>query len=99
PDVTTRVAECEILMVTYPVKNVIRKGEFFKVMPCLETGADHGMWTFQRYRTWMEKRTNWYIPDAQDHEEPDSEPAEMTAPPEKLPPRTANATAAQWATF
>lgn len=86
PDLKIQVPECEILMATYPVKNFIRKGEFFKVMPCLETGADHGMWTFQRYRTWMEKRTNWYIPNAQDHEEPDSEAADVAEPAPKLPP-------------
>src|SRR5439155_18776368 len=97
PDLKIHVPECEILMATYPVRNFIRKGEFFKVMPCLETGADHGMWTFQRYRAWMEKRTNWYIPNSQDHEEPDSEPAEMAASPEKLPPLTAKSKAAPWA--
>ena len=89
PDLKIQLPECEILMATYPVKNFIRRGEFFKVMPCLETGADHGMWTFQRYRGWMEKRTNWYIPGAEDHEEPDSEPSELAEPDPKLPPLAA----------
>ena len=39
----------------------------------LETGAEHGMWTFQRYRTWLDNRTNWSIPE-QNTEAPDAEP-------------------------
>jgi twitching motility protein PilT len=77
-DLNIRVPECEILMATHAVKNFIRNRDFFKIAAPLETGAEHGMWSFQRYRTWLENRTNWYIP-GQTPEPPDTEPAE-TAP-------------------
>ncbi|MBI4659674.1 MAG: PilT/PilU family type 4a pilus ATPase [Verrucomicrobia bacterium] len=62
PDLNIRVPECEILVPTHPVKHFIRSREFFKIVSVIETGADHGMWTFQRYRTWLERRSNWHIP-------------------------------------
>lgn len=61
-DINIRVPECEILMATNPIKNFIRTREFFKIISSLETGADHGMWTFPRYAKWLEGRTNFYIP-------------------------------------
>jgi twitching motility protein PilT len=54
------VPECEVLLSTHPVKSFIRNREFFKIQTALETGAEHGMWTFARYRTWLEKRTNFH---------------------------------------
>src|SRR5213594_364377 len=62
PDLNIQVPECEILMATHAVKNFIRNRDFFKIISSLETGAEHGMWSFQRYRSWVESRTNWYIP-------------------------------------
>lgn len=64
PDLNIRVPECEILMASHAVKSFIRNRDFFKIVSSLETGADHGMWTFQRYRAWLENRTNWQIPGA-----------------------------------
>ena len=61
-DLNIRVPECEILMATNAVKNFIRTREFFKIISAIETGADHGMWTFQRYAKWLDGRTNFYIP-------------------------------------
>src|SRR2546422_3989255 len=75
PDLNIRVPECEILMATHAVKNFIRNRDFFKIVSALETGADHGMWTFQRYRAWLDSRTNWSMP-AESPEPPDSEPVE-----------------------
>ena len=74
-DLNIRVPECEILMATHAVKNFIRNRDFFKIVSALETGADHGMWSFQRYAKWVENRTGWFIP-GQNPEPPDSEPAE-----------------------
>jgi twitching motility protein PilT len=48
-DLNIRVPECEILVATHAVKNFIRSREFFKISSALETGAEHGMWSFQRY--------------------------------------------------
>jgi twitching motility protein PilT len=82
PELNIRVPECEILMATHAVKNFVRNGDFFKISTALETGADHGMWSFHRYRGWLDNRTNWFVPN-QTAEAPDSEPAEpvVTPPP------------------
>ena len=77
-----RVPECEILTATHAVKSFIRNREFFKIAAALETGADHDMWSFQRYARWLDNRKDWHIP-GQTPEPPDSEPAEpaYSAPP------------------
>ncbi|HWC60742.1 MAG TPA: PilT/PilU family type 4a pilus ATPase, partial [Verrucomicrobiae bacterium] len=62
-DLNMRVPECEVLMATHAVKNHVRAREYFKIASALETGADHGMWTFQRYRTWMQNRKKWHTPN------------------------------------
>jgi twitching motility protein PilT len=63
-DLNLRVPECEILTTTIPVKAHLRNREFYKILSVLETGAEQGMWTWQRYRGWMEKRRQWFSPDA-----------------------------------
>jgi twitching motility protein PilT len=93
PELNIRVPECEILVPTHAVKNFIRTRDFFKITSALETGAEHGMWTFQRYRTWLDKRSNWHIP-GESPEPPDSEetPAASAPPGHGLadpPPKTA----------
>jgi len=77
-DLNIRVPECEILMATHAVKNFIRTREYFKVASALETGAEHGMWTFQRYMKWLDYRQSWHVP-GQTPELPDTEPAEAEA--------------------
>jgi twitching motility protein PilT len=84
-DLKIRVPECEVLMATHAVKNFIRNRDFFKIISALETGADHGMWSFQRYRSWVDSRKKWYIPD-EDPEPPDSEPSDANSVPHPLPP-------------
>ncbi|HEY1663646.1 MAG TPA: PilT/PilU family type 4a pilus ATPase [Verrucomicrobiae bacterium] len=83
-DLNIRVPECEILMATHAVKNFIRTREFFKIMPVIETGADHGMWTFQRYARWLESRTNFYLPaknpEPAEDRLPDDLPSAAAAP-------------------
>jgi twitching motility protein PilT len=56
PDLNICVPECEILVPSNAIKSFIRNREFFKMSSFLETGANHGMWTFQRYRAWLDKR-------------------------------------------
>jgi twitching motility protein PilT len=77
-DLNIRVPECEILVATHAVKNFIRNREFFKIASALETGAEHGMWSLQRYRSWLDTRKNWHIPgqapEPPDSEAPDSAP-------------------------
>ena len=89
-DLNILVPECEILMATHAVKNFIRTREFFKVITAIETGADHGMWTFQRYAKWLETRGNFFIP-GQNAEPPDSEPAESLPAAPALPSLTSGA--------
>jgi twitching motility protein PilT len=83
-DLNIRVPECEILMATNPVKNFIRTREFFKIITSIETGADHGMWTFQRYARWLDARTNFYIPgqspESAEDKVPDDQPASASLP-------------------
>ena len=73
-DLNMRVPECEVLVANNAVKNFIRTRDFFKIPTSLETGADHGMWTFQRYRSWLQNRKKWHLP-SELAEAPDSEPA------------------------
>ena len=80
PDLNIRVPECEVLIPSNPVKAHIRNRDFFKIISALEIGAEHGMWTFQRYCNWLEKRTNWFIP-GQIPETPDGEMEDLPAPP------------------
>ena len=85
PDLKIRVPECEILMPSNAAKAHIRNRDFFKISSVLETGAEQGMWTFQRYRNWLEKRTNWHVSD-QTAELPDSEAVEAMPAATSLPP-------------
>jgi len=85
-DLNIRVPECEVLMATHAVKNFIRNGDFFKISTALETGAEHGMWTFHRYRGWLESRKNWYTP-GQTEESPDTEPVETAVLPPPAKPQ------------
>jgi twitching motility protein PilT len=62
PDLGMRLPECEILRPTHAVKNFIRRTEFHQIPSTMETGADHGMWTFTRYRAWMASRKEWHSP-------------------------------------
>jgi len=58
------------------------------MMSSMETGAEAGMWTYQRYRTWMESKRTWHTPGDK-AEEPIAE--EMPALEESksaLPPMT-----------
>jgi twitching motility protein PilT len=80
PNLNICVPECEILKSSMSVKNFIRNRDFFKIVSSLETGAESGMWTFARYRTWLEKRTQFHILSREAEAE-----EEAVAPP-KLPP-------------
>jgi twitching motility protein PilT len=87
PDLNIRVPECEVLLATHAVKNFIRNRDFFKIASSLETGADHGMWSFQRYRSWLDNRKNWHIPGPAPEatEGESSEPAQTPARPQAFP--------------
>jgi twitching motility protein PilT len=61
PNLGICVPECEILKTSLSVKNFIRNRDFFKIVSSLETGVESGMWTFTRYRAWLEKRAHFHI--------------------------------------
>ncbi|MGP8198024.1 MAG: type IV pilus twitching motility protein PilT [Limisphaerales bacterium] len=61
PNLNICVPECEVLMATMAVKNFIRNRDFFKIISSIETGAEHGMWSYPRYRAWLDKRTNFNL--------------------------------------
>ena len=85
-DLNIRVPECEILMATHAVKNFIRTREFFKIVSALETGAEHDMWTFQRYARWLESKTDFFVP-GRDAEPPDNDlPSGGSVAPAPVPP-------------
>ncbi len=62
PAIKLRIPECEILFSNFRVKSIIREGRFFKLNDVLQTGADDKMWTFSRYRDWLQSRKKWYYP-------------------------------------
>jgi hypothetical protein len=78
------VPECEILVANTPVRAFIRNRDFFKIPQVIETGADHGMWTFDRYRRWMKEREDWVTNVAQE-DAPDESPA-VSSEKQSLPP-------------
>jgi len=89
PGLNICVPECEVLMSTLPIKNFIRNRDFFKIVNSVETGAEYGMWTFQRYRGWLDKRSSFQ--QAAREPEPEDEEAEAPArsaprPPSAPPP-------------
>lgn len=86
-DLKIRVPECEILMATHAVKNFVRNRDFFKIISALETGAEHGMWSFQRYRTWLNARKNWCFPnDIPEPAEAETQEVPDAIVPSPLPP-------------
>jgi len=79
------VPECEVLMATHPIKTFIRNRDFFKIQSTLETGADHGMWTYARYRTWLDKQTRFNTLSTEAEPETEQEPQPAKPPPVPLP--------------
>jgi twitching motility protein PilT len=81
PGLNICVPECEVLTSTMPIKNFIRNRDFFKIVNSVETGAEFGMWTFQRYRGWLDKRPSFHhVSREPEVEEEDTAPAARTAP-------------------
>jgi twitching motility protein PilT len=57
-----RVPVCEILMPSAAAKGTIRGGQFSQVANVLQTGAEAGMWNFDRYQRWVAQKTDWVQP-------------------------------------
>lgn len=84
PDLKIRVPECEILTSTVAIRTFIRNSDFFKIAAQIEMGAEHGMWTFQRYQTWLENKKTWHFPGPEPNE-PAVEPEERIELPAPVP--------------
>jgi twitching motility protein PilT len=93
PNLKIRVPECELLLSTMAVKNFIRTGDFFKIISAIVTGADNGMWTYQRYQTWLENKKSWHLPAPNEKAESDAEAASGVAALPPLPPAVKTAKA------
>jgi twitching motility protein PilT len=71
PELNIRVPECEILFATMTVRSIVRNGKFFKLNDALQTGAVDKMWSLQRYKEWLDSRTDWYIRNEYSGREPE----------------------------
>lgn len=91
PERGVRAPLCELLLATTQVRSIVRQGQFHKIATALETGGHEGCWTFSRYREWMERRTDWYVPppSAPARPEPDPQPAPLPATPPRRSERPA----------
>jgi twitching motility protein PilT len=84
-----RAPECEVLFCTPAVKAIVRQGHFFKLQTALETGGNDGLFTFARYREWMEKRIEWQTPSPETRsDEPASTERHRRLPRTELTGRT-----------
>ncbi|MBN2506478.1 MAG: PilT/PilU family type 4a pilus ATPase [Verrucomicrobia bacterium] len=88
PDLKIRIPECELLFSSTAVKSFIRSGDFFKIASAIETGAEHGMWTWQRYQGWLDRKKDWHIPSPD--EQPEGDLPDAAPPPPLAKPAAAS---------
>jgi twitching motility protein PilT len=56
------VPHLEILVANSGVKSHIRTGAFGQIPTSLQTGANDGMWSFERYQRWIDQKRDWIKP-------------------------------------
>ena len=61
-DYQLRVPRCEVLMASSAAKGTIRAGQFSQLATVIQSGAEHGMWSFDRYQRWMAQKKDWERP-------------------------------------
>lgn len=59
-----RVPRCELLLPSSGARGTIRTGNFSQLGNVLQSGAEEGMWTFERYQRWMDQVSDWAKPVA-----------------------------------
>lgn len=64
-DYQLRVPLCEVLMANSNAKGTIRGGAFSQLATVIQSGGEDGMWSFDRYRRWMEQKKDWVMPSRQ----------------------------------
>lgn len=69
-DINMSVPECEILFANFAIKSIVRSGKYSKIGDILQTGSEDKMWSFQRYREWLNNRKTWHFPKNESIEEP-----------------------------
>ncbi len=79
PEPDIRVPECEILFANLTAKAVIREGKFFRLKDVIQTGADEKMYSFERYRRWLDNRTVWYYSRPDEPDAPVDESSHISA--------------------
>jgi twitching motility protein PilT len=94
-----RVPRCELLLPSSGARGTIRSGNLSQLVNVLQSGAEEGMWTFERYQRWIEQCTDWVKPaplaavrsGAEEH------PVAFVSrgPVAKAPPRVTTSTAAR----
>lgn len=60
PQYDVRAPHCEVLTANTNVRATIRNGQFSQLVSAIQTGGEDGMWTFDRYKAWMDEKTDWY---------------------------------------
>ena len=61
-DLGFRVPSLEVLVANDAVRSVVRTGNMRHIPSLLETNAEAGMWSRQRYARWLAKRKEWSQP-------------------------------------
>ena len=54
-----RLPCCEVLMASSGARGTIRGGYFGQIPTVIQSGGDEGMWSFERYRRWMDDNDSW----------------------------------------
>lgn len=70
-----RVPECEILYANDSVRTNIRNGNISKLQDSIATGASDHMWSWERYRKWMDNKSDWVQLQNSVHDDEPEEPA------------------------
>lgn len=71
----------EIMMANTAVKASIRSGSLSQLGTAIQTGADDGMWSFDRYRRWVDQKRDWVRP---------TDAARLEDTKDQAPPRNAS---------
>ena len=78
PESTTAGSHLEILVANSATKSNIRAGQFSNLLSAIQTGGEAGMWSFDRYSRWMEKKRDWAKPSQAARLDDDSSPVLQT---------------------
>jgi twitching motility protein PilT len=74
-----RVPRCEVLMASSAAKGTIRAGQFSQLATVIQSGAEHGMWSFDRYQRWIAQKKDWERPSVATTTSEDRAPAVVPA--------------------